>query len=62
MKPQYEVYVYDSELVQSESDDPLSAVLFRHPPHLDDERVLLTVGQLAGIAHFFRTTLGEETR
>ena len=60
--PQYEVYVYDTEAIESESDDPLKAVLFHHPSSLSPEHVLITAGQLAGIAHFFSATLGEEAR
>jgi len=56
----FEVYLYDSEAARMEADDPLDAVLFHHPPWLAAERVLLTAGQLAGIAHFFSATLGEE--
>lgn len=58
----YEVYVYDTERVTSEYDDPLSAVLFHYPKGLDQEHVLLISGQLAGIAHFFSATFGEEAK
>ncbi len=45
----YEVYMYDTELPESELEDPLKAVLYHYPAHLSEERVLLTAGQLAGI-------------
>ena len=58
----FEVYVYDTERIQSEYDDPLEAVLFHHPPGLSPEHVLVTAGQLAGVAQFFSITLGEDPK
>lgn len=55
----YEVYIYDTQIVQSEYDDPLLAVVFRYPSYLSDDHVVCTAGQLAGMARFFTDTLGE---
>ena len=56
----YEIYIYDTELLQSEYDDPLNAVIFHYPSILTAEHVLMTAGQLAGVAQFFSSTFGED--
>ena len=52
--PSLEVYVYDTRAVDSEAVDPLNAVLFHYPKELTEEKVLVTAGQLAAVAQFFR--------
>ena len=58
----FEVYVYVSGSTKNEADDPLDSVLYFYPDHLSEEHILLTTGQLVGMAQFFKSILGEDPK
>ena len=41
-----EVYVYDSEAVRKEEDDPLDAILFCYPFDISDDHAIFTCGHI----------------
>ena len=41
-----EIYVYDSEAIKYQGDDPLNAVIFRFPYDTTDEHAIFTCGHL----------------
>ncbi|XP_063700067.1 uncharacterized protein LOC134830495 [Culicoides brevitarsis] len=51
------VFLYDTELCTKEEDDPMSALLFFAPSWVGETRHML-VGQIMGVARFFRDTFG----
>lgn len=44
-----ELFLYDTEKVKREEDDPRSAIIFHHPLELADKDVLLRAGHLASL-------------
>ena len=59
-KPQFQLYVYDTELIRSEWDDPISAIIFTYPPAVPMERKLAIAGTLTGVFNFFEQLLEDE--
>ena len=52
---QLEAYFYDLEALEDEYDDPLTSILFRWPPNLTDDHVILVAGHLvSNKIHFYR--------
>lgn len=58
--PHFQLFVYDTELLRSEWDDPASAVIFTHPATVPAERKLAIAGTLAGVFNFFEQLMGDE--
>ena len=58
--PHLQLFVYDTELLRSEWDDPASAVIFTHPAAVPAERKLAIAGTLAGVFNFFEQLMGDE--
>ncbi len=56
----FQFFVYDTELIRSEYDDPASAVIYAHPPSVSPERRLAVAGTLAGVYSFFEQVLTDE--
>uniref|UniRef100_A0A1Y1K6Y7 CCZ1/INTU/HSP4 first Longin domain-containing protein n=2 Tax=Photinus pyralis TaxID=7054 RepID=A0A1Y1K6Y7_PHOPY len=50
------IFVYDTELLQREEDDPASAILYFHPGWVSDQQRTALCGQIIGSSHFLRTT------
>lgn len=44
-----ELFLYDTEKIKVESDDPQSAILFHYPPELTDKQVLTHAGHFAAL-------------
>ena len=59
-KLQFQLFVYDTELIRSEWDDPISAVIFTHPADVTMERKLAIAGTLTGVFNFFEQLLEDE--
>ncbi|KAK5640452.1 hypothetical protein RI129_011263 [Pyrocoelia pectoralis] len=50
------IFVYDTELLQREEDDPASAILYFHPGWVSDQQRTALCGQIIGASHFLSTT------
>ncbi|XP_068144586.1 uncharacterized protein HPS4 isoform X1 [Drosophila tropicalis] len=48
------VFVYDTECLQEESDDPIQAVLYFHPSWVSDTQKVALCGQLMGTSYFLK--------
>lgn len=48
------VFVYDTECLKAETDDPVSAVLYFHPSWVSDTQKLALCGQLMGTSYFLK--------
>ena len=57
-----EIYVYDSEAIKREGDDPLNAVLFRYPIEITDENAIFTCGHLMSTIKCCHTMFSESPR
>lgn len=53
------VFVYDTEICQDESDDPVKAVLYFHPSWVSDSQKLSLCGQLMGTVQFLRQSFSK---
>lgn len=53
------VFVYDTQLLQREEDDPASAVLYFHPGWVSDEQKIALCGQIMGTYNFLKTTFAK---
>ncbi|KAF5286693.1 hypothetical protein FQA39_LY16176 [Lamprigera yunnana] len=49
------IFVYDTELLQKEDDDPASAILYFHPGWVSDQQRTALCGQIIGTCHFLNT-------
>lgn len=49
------IFVYDTELLQKEDDDPASAILYFHPGWVSDQQRTALCGQIIGTCHFLST-------
>ena len=58
--PNFQLFVYDTELLRCEWDDPAEAVIFTHPVAVPVERKLAIAGTLAGVFNFFEQLMGDE--
>lgn len=58
----FEIYIYDTKLLQREEDDPLEAFLYHYPRSIGSNHILLMACQLAGMAQFFKNATGEEIK
>ena len=58
----WEIYLYDSEAIKNEGDDPLDAILFHYPTDLSEEHILFTCGHLMSTAKFCENLFSESTR
>lgn len=58
--PHFQLFVYDTELLRSEWDDPSTAVIFTHPANVPVENKLAIAGTLAGVFNFFEQLMGDE--
>ena len=58
----WEIYLYDSEALRKERDDPLDAIVFHYPYNLSEEHVLFTCGHLMSTSKFCRDLFSEDTR
>ena len=57
-----EIYVYDSEAIKREGDDPLNAVLFRYPIEITNENAIFTCGHLMSTIKCCHTIFSESPR
>ncbi|KAH8376137.1 hypothetical protein KR200_001841 [Drosophila serrata] len=48
------VFVYDTECLQDEADDPIAAVLYFHPSWVSDTQKVALCGQLMGTSYFLK--------
>lgn len=48
------VFVYDTECLKEEADDPVKAVLYFHPSWVSDTQKVALCGQLMGISYFLK--------
>nr|NP_611246.1 Hermansky-Pudlak syndrome 4, isoform A [Drosophila melanogaster]AAF57814.1 Hermansky-Pudlak syndrome 4, isoform A [Drosophila melanogaster] len=48
------VFVYDTECLTDEADDPISAVLYFHPSWVSDSQKVALCGQLMGTSYFLK--------
>lgn len=48
------VFVYDTECLQDEADDPIAAVLYFHPSWVSDTQKVALCGQLMGTSFFLK--------
>lgn len=48
-------FVYDTQLVKSEEDDPASAILYFHPGWVSDQQRTALCGQIMGVSHFLKS-------
>ncbi|XP_017839556.1 uncharacterized protein LOC108597490 isoform X2 [Drosophila busckii] len=48
------VFVYDTECLKDEADDPISAVLYFHPSWVSDTQKVALCGQLMGTSYFLK--------
>jgi len=48
------VFVYDTECLIDEADDPISAVLYFHPSWVSDSQKVALCGQLMGTSYFLK--------
>ncbi|KAL9921385.1 Hermansky-Pudlak syndrome 4 protein isoform 1-T1 [Glossina fuscipes fuscipes] len=48
------VFVYDTECLKDESDDPVKAVLYFHPSWVSDTQKVALCGQLMGTSYFLK--------
>ncbi|KAH8401247.1 hypothetical protein KR009_004023, partial [Drosophila setifemur] len=48
------VFVYDTECLQDEADDPIAAVLYFHPSWVSDSQKVALCGQLMGTSFFLK--------
>lgn len=51
------VFVYDTECLSAEGDDPASAVLYFHPNWVSNTQKLALCGQLMGTSYFLKDCL-----
>ena len=58
----WELYLYDSEMIKHEKDDPLDAILFHYPFVLPPQHILFTCGHLMSIVKFCQEFFSESTR
>ncbi|KAF5278861.1 hypothetical protein FQR65_LT03550 [Abscondita terminalis] len=52
------IFVYDTEMLQKEDDDPASAILYFHPGWVSDQQRTALCGQIIGTSHFLNTAFG----
>ena len=58
-----EIFLYDTQRVKKETDDPRSAIIFHYPQNLPDRSILLHAGHLAALylaARAFMDLQGKE--
>lgn len=48
------VFVYDTECLKDEADDPIAAVLYFHPSWVSDTQKVALCGQLMGTSYFLK--------
>lgn len=48
------VFVYDTECLKEEADDPVQAVLYFHPSWVSDTQKVALCGQLMGSSYFLK--------
>lgn len=53
------VFVYDTQYIKDETDDPVEAVLYFHPGWVSDTQKLSLCGQIMGTAQFLRESFGK---
>lgn len=51
------IFVYDSEMLQKEDDDPANAILYFHPTWVSDQQKAALCGQLMGTVHCVKSVL-----
>lgn len=51
------VFVYDTECLKEEADDPVKAVLYFHPSWVSDTQKVALCGQLMGSSYFLKDCL-----
>ncbi|XP_065161908.1 uncharacterized protein HPS4 [Atheta coriaria] len=49
------IFVYDTQLLKHEGDDPASAILYFHPGWVSDQQKTALCGQIMGTAHFLKS-------
>lgn len=50
------IFVYDTELLKNEEDDPSTAILYFHPGWVSDQQKTSLCGQIIGTARFLTET------
>lgn len=49
------IFVYDTELLKKEEDDPSSAILYFHPHWVSDQQRTALCGQIMGTVHCLKS-------
>lgn len=51
------MFVYDTQLLKKEEDDPASAILYFHPSCFSDQQRTALCGQIMGTVHCLKSIL-----
>ena len=57
-----EIYVYDSEAIKQDGDDPLNAILYRYPNDVTEENAIFICGHLMSTIKCCKTLFSESPR
>lgn len=49
------IFVYDTQLLKKEEDDPASAILYFHPSWVSDQQRTALCGQIMGTVHCLKS-------
>lgn len=52
------IFVYDTQLLRREEDDPASAILYFHPGWVSDQQRTSLCGQIIGTTNFLQSVFG----